>query len=207
MELSKIQKEIIIGTLLGDSSLQTFNKDRKTYRLRFFQKLDQKEYIDHLYEIWKDWVLTPPKISSYQDKRTNKIYSRIYFNTITHSEFKKFGDLFYKQDPENRKFVKIVPSEEILMNTLTARGLAYWFMDDGSRVSKNVKSMRICTDSFKYEEVLTLIKILNIKFNLKCSIIKDGSNNRIYISSYSYYDFIKLINPYIIPSMEYKIYF
>lgn len=47
MELSKIQKEIIIGTLLGDSSLQTFNKDRKTYRLRFLQKLDQKEYIYH----------------------------------------------------------------------------------------------------------------------------------------------------------------
>jgi len=65
LQLSKIQKEILIGTLLGDSSLQTYSKNRNTNRLRFLPKLNQKEYIDHLYEIWKNWVLTPPKISNY----------------------------------------------------------------------------------------------------------------------------------------------
>jgi hypothetical protein len=177
--LTKIQKEILIGTLLGDSNLQTFSKNKKSYRLRFLQSFNQKDYIDHLYEIWKNWVLTPPKISKYLDKRTNKEYSRISFNTKTDPVFKPYGDMFYKQDKESNKLIKILPNSEILSELLTDRGLAYWFMDDGSRVSKNVKSMRICTDSFTEEEVLILINILKIKYNLNCSPIKDGLNKRI----------------------------
>src|SRR4051812_34556981 len=110
MVLSKIQKEILIGTLLGDSNLQTFSKNRNTYRLRYLQKASQIEYINHLYEIWKDWVLTSPKLSNYLDKRTNKVYSRIYFNTKTHTEFKYYGEIFYTFDEKVSKFVKTIPS-------------------------------------------------------------------------------------------------
>jgi len=113
--------------------------------------------------------------------------------------------MFYKYDFNSQRFVKTIPSEELLLEFLTNRSLAYWFMDDGSRVSEKVKSMRLCTDSFKQEEVL--INILYTKFNLKCSPIKDGLKYRIYISSKSYSDLIEILGPYIIPSMKYKLYF
>jgi LAGLIDADG DNA endonuclease family len=40
-------------------------------------------------------------------------------------------------------------------------------MDDGSKVSKGLK---LSTNSFKYEDCLLLIKVLNDNFSLKASV-------------------------------------
>ena len=62
LQLTPIQREIILGTLLGDAHLRTHNN--KTYNLQFYQSASlnlHKSYIDHLYSIFHEWVLTPPK--------------------------------------------------------------------------------------------------------------------------------------------------
>lgn len=41
-------EDILIGTLLGDASLQTYN-DGRTWRLRYLQK--DERYIRHLYKL------------------------------------------------------------------------------------------------------------------------------------------------------------
>ena len=60
MTLSKQQKEILVGILLGDANLQTDNGG-KTYRLRVLQSEQHKEYLFHLYEIFKKVCKHPTK--------------------------------------------------------------------------------------------------------------------------------------------------
>ena len=60
LKLTKIQREIIIGTLLGDSSIP--QQKSKSYNIKFDQSIKNKEYIDHLYIIFKNFVGTQLKI-------------------------------------------------------------------------------------------------------------------------------------------------
>jgi LAGLIDADG DNA endonuclease family len=52
-------------------------------------------------------------------------------------------------------------------------------MDDGAKVNK---SLKLCTNSFTYNECLILIKVLNDNFNIKASIQLAGSKNKFIIN-------------------------
>lgn len=71
-------------------------------------------------------------------------------------------------------------------------------------------SLKLCTDNFSKDEVLSLIDILHVKFGINASINKrtnpDGEVKwRIRISKLSMDKLILLVSPYIIPEMEYKL--
>ena len=86
---------------------------------------------------------------------------------------------------------------------LTARSLAYWLMDDSY---KHSSGLSICTESYSEQEVLLLISFLKEKFNIDSNPMKRNSNKfRIYIKSKSLNDLRKLVSPYFLPSMMYKI--
>lgn len=55
-------KEILFGTLLGDGRLQTYTGGR-TWRVRFLQSSKNKDYLFHLYDVFKRYVKTAPKES------------------------------------------------------------------------------------------------------------------------------------------------
>lgn len=57
LTLTNIQHEIIVGTLLGDSSMQAM-KGNQLSNLKFEQQLKNKDYIDHLYTELQDLVGT-----------------------------------------------------------------------------------------------------------------------------------------------------
>jgi hypothetical protein len=78
-----------------------------------------------------------------------KEYSAIKFQRFSLNCFNKYRELFY-----NSEGVKIIPDN--LENLLTAKGLAYWLMDDGY---KSGKYFYICTESFSLNEQKMLIKI------------------------------------------------
>ena len=61
LELTDRQREILIGTLLGDASMQAMRGNQES-NVKFEQKIAQKDYIDHLYKEFQEWVGTPPKI-------------------------------------------------------------------------------------------------------------------------------------------------
>lgn len=65
----------------------------------------------------------------------------------------------------------------------------------------------MATNSLIYEDVLYLKDILYKKYNLKSEIQKTGVKNQyhIYIWKESIPDLVKIVNPYIIKSMKYKI--
>jgi hypothetical protein len=47
--LTQIQKDILIGTLLGDASMQAM-KGNEQSNVKFEQQIKQADYINHLYE-------------------------------------------------------------------------------------------------------------------------------------------------------------
>jgi len=185
--------EILIGLLLGDVHASKVNT--KNTRFLFEQGEVHSDYLFHLYEIFKDYCKTEPKISSKFDKRTNKTYSRVKFSTLTSPFFNYYHDLFYS----NGK--KIIPVN--LGELLTARSLAYWAMDDGNRVGTG---FRLNTQSFTEDENLFLIKILKEKFDLNCTINTHSKGlYRIYITTKSMPNFKDLVSPYFHESMMYKL--
>lgn len=188
--LTEFQKQVLIGIILGDAHLETQN-NKNTYRIKFAQSIAHKAYINHLYEIFKDFVITCPKY--------NKSNNSWYFNTISHQVFSYYGKIFY-----NKK--KCIP--ENIQELLTPIGLAYWYMDDGSIKSKDSKAIILNTHNFQLNEISTLCNILFSKFDLKAWPRKQNHKNKeyyqIYISGTSYIHLRELIFSYIIPDMLYK---
>src|SRR5258708_33292389 len=108
--------------------------------------------------------------------KTGKCYNSILFYTSCLVYFNELYDLFYILSK------KMVPIN--ILYLLTPLSLAYWIADDGSW-NKVGKYVNLCTDSFTLEEILQLIEVLNIKFNLRCYKVNCGNGFRIIIPSYS----------------------
>jgi ubiquinol-cytochrome c reductase cytochrome b subunit len=98
--------------------------------------------------------------------------------------------------------IKIIPLN--IEEYLTPLALAIWFMDDGSKIGKGAK---IATNCFTYNEIIFLSEVLYKKYNIKTSVISSGINKgyTLYISTTSMSIFIKLIKPFMLPSLYYKL--
>ena len=164
------QEEALIGIMLGDGYLERA-KPTHTTRLWIEQAYPEKEnYLLSLFDLFKPLVISKPKVIVRKaDKRTGKIYKSIAFKTSTMECLNKYHDLFYKDK------IKIVPQN--IHELLTARGLAYWIMDDGSKGFYNQTILH--TRAFTKEEVILLQKALKIKFKLITRIEKKGKNGNI----------------------------
>lgn len=200
MVLSQQQKDLIVGTLLGDGNLQTFNGN--TWRYRAIHKAAHEPYIFHKYQILKEYCDSPPKYSTFVDPRTKSVYSRFTFQTLVMSDLRYYGTLFYHQDA-NFSWKKKIPKN--IANLLTPQSLAYWYMDNGAlKWRGKSNAVRLCTDSFSTSEIMLLKKVLEEKFLLKVSVQKKDDIQRLSISEESYAKLKNLILPYLIPSMYYK---
>jgi hypothetical protein len=107
---------------------------------------------------------------------TGNIYTRIWFNTYSLPCFNELYELFHVDGK------KVIPLN--IGELLTPLGLCYWICDDGSFCKTN-RAIIISTNSFSLEEVNSLINVLKTKYNLECTINKQGLAFRIRISSKS----------------------
>ena len=194
LSLSKRQKEILIGLLLGDGHLEQLYSPTLG-RLKVEHSYKQKNYVDWLYTEFKNWVRTKPKIRSV--KAWGKLRKNYRFSTYGHRILGKFQERFY----ESKK--KIVPYD--LEKDITPLGLAIWYMDDGSIKSRKHKGIFLNTQGFERDDIKNLQKILRNKFRISSTTRKDKNGKQIYLGGKSGEKFIALIKPYIISSMEYKI--
>lgn len=93
--LSTELKEILVGLFLGDLYAQK-QKASANARLEFGQGSVNKDYLLHLYELFKNYCAMVPKTSDMlPDKRTGKSYSRIRFSTYSLPCFNEFHNIFY----------------------------------------------------------------------------------------------------------------
>src|SRR3989344_4610739 len=188
IQLNSFQKEVFIGSILGDGHLSP-NEYGKNYRFQVAQMKDHKGYVDWKYNIFKDWCLSEPKFVP-----ANNSYR---FRTISHPVFTQLHNLFYR----NGK--KILPEnlDEIICSPIT---LAVWFMDDGS-VGPRHKGLTLNTQNFTRDENERLMNYLSDKFQFKISLHKDKNSWRIYIFPESAIEFKRKTNEFILPEFQYKL--
>lgn len=194
LKLTTKQKEILVGIILGDGHLETQNKGR-TYRLKVEHSIKQKAYVDWLYENFKDFIISPPK------ERTRlslgKELTSYGFTTLSTSEFRFYGQLFY----QNGK--KVIP--KTISEMLSCKSIAVWFMDDGSFKSKSHKTYIIHSNSYTKKELEIIKEVFAKKFGIEVGIHKQYSQWRLYVYTKSALSFRKMIEPFIVPNMKYKL--
>lgn len=189
---------IIYGSLLGDAHAER-RKSGKGTRISFYQEGSHSAYLFYLHNLVSSLGYCNTNIPKIQTrlKKNGDIRKIIRFHTWTYEKFNIIHDEWY--DKNNKKIVS-----RSIYNYLTPLALAIWIMDDGGKVGSGLK---LATNSFIYEDVLYLKDILYKKYNLKSEIQKTGVKNQyhIYIWKESIPDLVKIVNPYIIKSMKYKI--
>ncbi len=194
-KISKRQREIIIGTLLGDGHLETQNHGR-TYRLKVEHSAKQKDYTEWLFS-----ELASLCEQSELTHKTRKDGRESYeFRTRSLGSLRFYAHQFY----DGKK--KVVPKliHKLLKSPLS---LAVWFADDGSRKSLRHKTYILHTLAFTKRDLKLLQNALLQNFTIKSAIHKNRNGFRLYIPSESAQDFTKLIKPYLwqIKSMRDKL--
>lgn len=190
-QLSHLQEQMILGSLLGDMNIGKPRKHHPTCRLALVQSTKQKELFMKKVEILGEFMGTYRE-HSYLDSRTNNVYSTIRGNSKSH---KVFNDIYNKLYINGVKTI----TQEYLDMIDHPIALAYWFMDDGSN------SGTIATNGFTEKEVCLLSNWLKNRFDITTTIRKSKCGCVLYITMSSRVNFDELIFPYIIPSMKYKL--
>ena len=202
IELTIEQKEAIIGLMLGDASLQSQNKG-KTYRIKFEWGDKNKAYVLHVFNLFDEWVLSQPHKKERLSPKGNLVINW-GFQTFSHKAFNYLAELFLL-DKGGKKGI----SENLVLDHLTPRGLAYWFMDDGGKLdyNKNSKNRSVVlnTHSFTDLEVENLCDQLSNKFELLCEVRSNKNRKIIVIKDSSYSRFYQSIKPYLVEEMKYKL--
>lgn len=186
-DITPIEEEILIGTLLGDSSLR---KEQTNPRYICAHSLAQEQLIDELIKQLPSMSLSKYYMNSKPDKRTGKIYHSVWCSSKRNSSLLWLYNNMYKP--------KKVITDEIL-NKFTQRSLAWLFMDDGYKAHT---SYGIATNGFDEESIKILIDFLLNKFGLHFTLCKDKS---IYLSAKDRSLFNYLIKDYIIDCCKYKL--
>lgn len=180
---------VFIGIILSDAYIsRSYKADA---RLQFKQTINHIEYFYFIFFKLSHYCSKAPYTT-----RTivhKKEHIGLGFTTRSLSCITELYNIFYV----NNK--KIVPSN--LYDLLSWEALAHWIMGDGTYNS----GVRIQTDSFTVKEVVFIMNILILKFNLECSLHYQRGNPILYIKSKSIKRNLHNLLPYMHDSMKYKV--
>lgn len=203
--ISDAAKQILIGTLLGDSHITKYNRNCESVKIlnsciSCGHSIKQKEYVQYLKSLLEsenikvNYRENTKRTSRIIDGRIVETVGRCDLSTIRNIQFNSWRDLWY---PNN---TKVIPRE--IADIFSALSLAIWYMDDGS---KNNCSYYLHTEGFSLGDIRFLQKLLLSKFNLHTEVHHNRGKNLIYIKARSRELFTTIIKPYICDSMKYKI--
>lgn len=185
------QKDIIIGTLLGDGFLE---RDGNHTRLIIDHSDTQRAYLEWKFQQLKSLggkVIYKKRF----DTRTKRFYYHCIFRSRTSSLFEEYFILFYKQKR------KIVPRQ--LSDIINSQILAIWLMDDGY-CRNDCNALRINTQSYSYEEHVIIQQALQT-LGIDSNIHRQKQYWVTYIPSKAMNRVRTLVSDLIIPEMAYKI--
>lgn len=203
--ISNKAKQILIGSLLGDSSISKYNRNCESVkilnsRITCGHSIKQKEYVLYLKKLLDNEGLHMNYTENHKenirfiDNRSVVTIGRCDLSTTRNIQFNFWRDLWYYNG------IKIVP--RIISDDFSSLSLAVWFMDDGS---KNNCSYYLHTEGFNLDDIVFLQELLLRKFNINTSIHCNRGKNLIYIKAKSRELFTSLIKPYVCNSMKYKL--
>ena len=195
--LNSKQKQLLIGTLLGDGTLY-LSKRNTNARLKIQRSEKDKGYVEFKHSIFKNFVTGKIIRETKFNQKTRKHYSSLLFITTTHPEFTKFYKLFYQKK-------KKVVTDEIL-SKLTPLGLAVWIMDDGY-YNKVHKYIDLYTMNYTYREHLMMQNWFKRRYGVfpKIDYHKQADKYYLRFNLLDTRKLVKIITPHIAPTMERKI--
>lgn len=164
--LSDYELSILVGTLLGDSTIRYVHNQCKYPNLTFTHGINQKEYFDWLTDKLKNLNSSINKYNSAYVKTSGEIAKRWVFTGKNMKCLKEIYKIFY---PNNKKIIPI----DYLENTFTEISLYCLFMDDGS-YDIHTNSFIINTQCFSKDNLLEFCEFLKKKFNLSFNIKSDN---------------------------------
>lgn len=178
----------VIGTVLGDGCLGKNRMDDVFLIVQHCAK--QKEYVEYKRKLFDSFTIMSMKF-----KMTNFNHPSFRFSTLVHPTLKDMRSKIYI---DGKKRV----TKEILEH-LTILGFALWYMDDGHKDAHD--DYHLCTHAFPLEDQKVIRDQLRRKFDIWTTIRKDGKYHFLYICRRSREQFEKLMIPFIIPCMKYKL--
>lgn len=183
--LNENQLQVVIGSYLGDGALRRISNG--IFRLSIIHGEDQSEYLKHKASIFR---------------RLDNIES-IEKNGYAQKQAYKFNTLSFGLPFEVSKTKKI-ECEQWAIKKLNEKGLAIWFMDDGSKFSKD-NGARFHTESFSEDSVYLLSEMLINKFKIECKVLNYKDYFYISLSKSGYTTLCEIIAPYVHEELSYKI--
>lgn len=182
IELTELQLSVVLGSIIGDAYIHPLGK------ICFEHGSGQMAYLQWKYSQLS--TIAYPKIAQVTryDKRNQK--HTISYRFFLRQYFRPLRELFYKET------IKVIPNDIVrYFNPVT---IAVWYMDDGYLDKGTPLFM---TDSYSQTDIRTLQEGF-MSLGLKCSY---ASKNRLRISQYSKYQFFQMVEPWIHPSLRYKL--
>lgn len=196
MRLTKEQKAILIGTLLGDAYLQKTGK--KNARLRFEHGVNQKDYLLWKVSKFSGLFQGKPKYIERKHPLTDKIYKYWRHQSNSTPELGKWRMIFY--DDGRKRIPENLP--ELSKDILT---WAVWYMDDGYYYRRDKVSYLYLGRVSKLEaEIVRASLKKNLDIDSRISY-KKQKGFALYLPPTETLRFHKKIEAFVLPLFHYKL--
>lgn len=189
-------EQLLLGTLLGDSSL--YRTPAGSYRYQTSHCAAQLPYLNHLKNIL---ALNGIVSNIIPDKK-----NQFKLTSLTSEAFKEYAELCYS---ESKKQVT-----EKWLNRLNLEGWAYFLMDDGTNHSKvygkrKEENISFATCGFSlHENQLIINNLISDGYEAYIKTVSNSSKkkyNTVELNKKSGRVFSSNINKWVIPSLKYKL--
>lgn len=199
LNLTPRAKSIIIGLILSDAWLQ--KRGSWNSRIGFKQSINNFPYLWHVYNELGYLCSSLPLAAKAITR--GKIFYSVFLQTRQLACLNEIFNLFYLTiSDKNGKSQVIKTVKQELFFYMDYIVLANWILADGS---KRAKGLVLCTDNFSLQEIVLLVNILIIKFDISPTIQREKNKFRIYINEKSLIKIKPFILPYFVDHFLYKI--
>jgi LAGLIDADG DNA endonuclease family len=192
INITNYHKSMMVGILLSDGHIQ--KQKHWNPRLSLHQSFKNSEYLLSVFNILSVYCSSYPFLK--KNIKRGKLFYSLEFQTRQLKSLNEIYNLFYI---ENTKIKNITPE---LFHFVDHIAIAHWIQGDGAKRNNGII---LCTDCFSIKEVVLLMNILLIKFNIKSTIHFDNKRPRIFINKVEINKFKPQIKPYFVKRFLYKI--
>lgn len=185
LRVSPRQRSILLGSLLGDAYLS------QRGQIFIDHAMSQEAYVKWKFKELSSLAYDSLSVVRRRDRRTDRETKSCRF--ILRQYFRPWRQYFYAS---GRKFLS-----RSALQMLDGLSLAVWYMDDG-HFDRRRYTCEIATDSYPKSELYQCCGVLSHRFHIDFQI---NSKGRLYADRHASQLFMRLIRPFVIPEMEYKI--
>lgn len=194
MKLSSVQRDILVGTILGDAYVQKTGE--RNARLRLEHGADQKEYLFWKVKNLQQFFQGRPKYLERVHPSSKRTYQYWRHQSQSMPFLGKLRKIFYRDGK------KIIPED--IMKWLTPRSVAVWYMDDGYYYQRDRCSYLYLGNVTKAEAERAGLA-LKTKFDVLVRVLSKKKGFALYFSPRETIKLASTVRRYILPEFNYKL--